>query len=83
MTSTIIIFTRRGSGDCYVARAEGMTASCTSSPRQAAERLALKLKLRRKDVCALKFEEHGITLKQITEGEFGACQYKASWESAA
>jgi hypothetical protein len=82
MRQVVFIFTRRGSGDCFVARGAGITASSTSSPQGAAERVALKIKLGRKDVCGLSIEDHGIVLEPITEGEFGVGQYKASWEES-
>jgi hypothetical protein len=85
MTCTIYIFTRRGSGDCYIARAQGLgiTASCTSSPIQAAERCAMKVRLGRKDVTGLLFEDQDITINEIVSGAFGVAQYKAEWKEAA
>ena len=85
MKRTIYIFTRRGSGDCYAARVQdlGVTASCTSSPVKAAQRVAMKVKLGLKDVTGLIFEHHGITMKSIQEDSFGVGQYKAEWEEAA
>lgn len=78
MKRTLIIYTRK---DCepYTARAEGVTASSTSSAQYAAERVAIKIKFgrRRGDVCSMVFEDQGITMKEIPGG------YIASWEEAA
>jgi hypothetical protein len=81
----VVIFTRRGSGDCYVAKAQGLgvTASCTDSPARAAERCALKVKTGRKDVVGLTIETEGIELRCETAGDFGACTFSARWEGAA
>ena len=76
----IVITTRRGSGDCYVARAVGLavTASSTSDPLTAVQRVALKVKLWRRpgDVTSLKFERYGITIKCVS-----ASTYHATWEA--
>ena len=83
MTRTLIINTRQSCGG-YTARAlgEGITASSTCGPREAAERVALKVKLRQKDVQRLVFEESNIRLDQVTDTLMHAT-FEAQWEEEA
>ena len=75
----VVITTRRGSGDCYVARAVGLnvTASSTSDPLSAAQRVALKLFLGRSGGCvdSLSFDRRAIKVKLLA-----ASRYQATWE---
>lgn len=72
--------TVRERGHTYVARAKqyGVQASCTSDPRWAVERCALKCKHfpAKPDVQSMNFEFSDITLSHFETGT-----YLASWEA--
>lgn len=76
----ITIGVRRSSGDSYVAYTPQLrlSASSTSDAMFAVERVALKAKLKLKDVTGLYFEQFGITIKPITSTTF-----LAEWEEEA
>ena len=70
----------RKSGDSFIARGSGKSASCTSHASYAVERVAMKLKglpTSCKDPKYVPFEQTGITIRQSTSQT-----YLIEWEAA-
>lgn len=73
----LITINVREYGGAYIARANGKTASCTSSAHHAAERVAMKVRGMETDWGKpgyVPFEESGISLTNVT-----ARTYIAEW----